>query len=144
MGAIRRDVVRHTPPVGYDPRGLDGGLAVFVEEAARCIETVKNLSTVLESALQTLRSLPVLTLDDANRVMQIYERQTKAALTLVKALDELTRLRSFLAGGPDSRPDLTVRGELQLRTIVLDAVKALGMKCVPIETTVEVLDASSE
>jgi hypothetical protein len=48
----------------------------------------------------------------------------------VKALDELTRLRSFVAGGPDSRPDLTVRSEIELRAILIQGVQAFGLRVV--------------
>ena len=138
--AVRRTgPVNRSVPAGYDPDALDNGLTVLVREADRAVRHVEVLSAHLERVLASVQVPSAPTLKEAGELSTIHERQTKAALNLVKCLDELTRLRSFLAGGPDSRPDLTVRGELELKAIVLQAVESLGWKVQTDVTDAEVI-----
>lgn len=124
-------------PAGYEPGALDQAIQKYVAIA----ETNIRHAALLEKRVQeALENIQVAESDDrldyANKITILWERLAKTGMALTKALDELTRLRSFVAGGPDSRPDLTVKGELQLRGIVLQAVKMLGK-----EAVMEVLDA---
>jgi hypothetical protein len=67
---------------------------------------------------------------DAEVATMLLERLSKAGLNMVKALDEMSRLRSFLAGGPDHRSDLSVHSEVELRGMLVMAVEALGWKVI--------------
>lgn len=129
-----RQTVRAVAPSrgGYEATALDPSVKKTLEAVNTSLSSVESLKSSLERALENLaNSAPgESAIDEANRVTVIYERLTKATLNLVKAVDEFTRLRSFLDGGPDSRPDLTSRGELELRVIVLKAVQQLGWKVV--------------
>lgn len=122
------------PPAGYTADKLDDTLGTYLAVANRTIRHAEALGKRVEDALANLEAAGLTggasALDEANTITVLYDRMTKAGLQLTKALDELTRLRSFLAGGPDSRPDLTVKGEIELRALVLTAVKTLGLKVV--------------
>ena len=120
---------------GYDAPRLDPILAKHISACEVSIYGVNSLKPVLEQAISNLQLAAPGTdsVQEAERVAAIFEKVSRASLNLVKATDELTRLRSFLDGGPDSRPDLTSRGELELRVIVLEAVKALGWKVVEVD-----------
>ena len=87
----------------------------------------------LAAILDSVAALPAGpdALGDAESLTLLYDRMTKAGLSIVRALDELSRLRSFLAGGPDSRPDLSHRGEHELRQLLLDACDKMGLDLVP-------------
>jgi len=130
-GATAVAVPSENLPTGYHPEELDQTIQKFIAVAEVNIRHAQRLSKRVEDALAALddgkAEDPV---EHANKMTIIWERLAKTGMALVKSTDELTRLRSFVAGGPDSRPDLTVKGELQLRTIVLAAVKQLGKEAV--------------
>ena len=117
---------------GYEAPTLDPILEKHVSACQVSIESVNSLKKALEQAIVNMQLAAPGTdsVQEAERVAAIFEKVSRASLNLVKATDELTRLRSFLDGGPDSRPDLTSRGELELRVIVLKAVQQLGWKVV--------------
>lgn len=120
------------PPAGYEPTKLDATLRSYVASCEKSIRIAESLGTKVESAIDALVKGEVegTPEEQAELLTRLHERLTKANLNLVKSTDELTRLRSFLAGGPDSRPDLTVKGEIELRMILFAAVKAQGLKIV--------------
>lgn len=112
---------------GYAPSELDSTIQKYIAVAEQNIRHTDALGKKIKEALKALDGATGTdAFDTANKVTILWERLAKTGMALTKATDELTRLRSFLAGGPDSRPDLTVSGELQLRGIVLKAVKLLG------------------
>ena len=117
------------PPAGYEPGKLDGSIRKYLAVCERTIRHAESLGTQVSAYLKRLAGAPAGNdgaMADANQATILLERLTKAGLNMVKATDELTRLRSFLAGGPDSRPDLTIRGEIELRGIILAAVRDMG------------------
>ena len=118
--------------VAYDPADLDRSVRRYVGVAERNILAMETLGKQITPLLEVLR--PVLdetkagdAMDSVERVTIIYDRLVKAGLNLVKAVDELQRLQSFLGGGPDSRPDLSSLSEIELRAIVVESVRALGI-----------------
>lgn len=125
-----------TTPAGYEPAELDTMLRSYVAAAEKSIRITESIGTKAEEAVTALIEQVKKATDfdgalmTADALTKLHERLTKANLNLVKSTDELTRLRSFLAGGPDSRPDLTVKGEIELRAILFAAVKAQGFKLV--------------
>lgn len=64
------------------------------------------------------------TLDEAgittrvSRLVDWLEKYGRTSLTLTKVLDEVARLRSFVAGGADSRPDLSSLSDVELARII--------------------------
>ena len=88
-------------------------------------DQIKPLLELLKPVLEGSKSATVF--DDVERVTIIYDRLVKAQMNLTKATDELARLGSFLSGGPDTRPDLSSLGEIELRMILLAGIKTLGI-----------------
>lgn len=120
-----------TPPAGYDASELDSSIKKYLVVCERTIRHAEHIGKQVSTYLERLDSAPAGpdgTMADASQATTLLERLTKAGLNLVKATDELSRLRSFLAGGPDSRPDLSGSGEAELRKMLLVAVLALGWK----------------
>lgn len=119
MGALAH---RGGPVVGFDPVALDEQIRRYVGIAERNASIVEELGPVLAEKIRAETA----TLD-AESTSIIYDRLVKADLNLVKATDELSRLRSFLSGGPDTRPDLSSLGENELTQLFVGAVRALGV-----------------
>lgn len=123
-------------PAGYEASELDATLRSHIAASEKNIRIAETLGPKIEEAVTTLIAVIKAATDYDGAIAQLedltrlHERFTKANLNLVKSTDELTRLRSFLAGGPDSRADLTVMGEIQLRALVFTAVKNLGLRVV--------------
>lgn len=116
------------PPAGYEAKELDGTLRSYIASCETSIRIAKSLGTKVESAIETLVKGAVAGSpeEQAELLTRLHERLTKANLNLVKSTDELSRLRSFLAGGPDARADLTVKGEIELVGMILAAVRTMG------------------
>jgi len=113
---------RGGPVVGYDPVALDEQIKRYIGIAERNSKIVEEIGPVLADKIRAeTASL------DAESTSIIYDRLVKADLNLVKATDELSRLRSFLAGGPDTRPDLSSLGENELTGMFVAMVRALGV-----------------
>jgi len=120
------------PPAGYEATKLDATLRSYVASCETSIRIAKSLGTKVETVIETLVKGGVTGTpeEQAELLTRLHERLTKANLNLVKSTDELSRLRSFLAGGPDARADLSVKGEIELLGIVLTAVRAMGWSVV--------------
>ncbi len=109
------------PLVGFDAAHLDAQIARYVRIAERNAQTVEELGPQLAAKVKAeIGGL------DAEATSIIYDRLVKADLNLVKATDELARLRSFMSGGPDSRPDLSSLSEIELRGVVIGLLRAIG------------------
>lgn len=118
---------REGPVVGYDAAHLAASIRRYVGVAEKNLATLEQLEPKMVAAIRAVVDAPAgAALEDAEAVTAIYDRLVKAGLNLVKATDELSRLQSFLSGGPDSRPDLSSLSEIELRAIVRDAVKKLN------------------
>ena len=120
------------PLVAYDPAELTRNIRRYVGVAGRNLHLMEELGEQIVPLLEPLRAAfsgvqTADALDHVERTTIVYDRLIKSGLNLVKALDELHRLQSFMSGGPDSRPDLSSASEVELRTIVIEAVKALGI-----------------
>ena len=119
MGELSR---RGGPVVGYDPVALDEQIRRYIGIAERNSKIVEELGPVLADKIRAETA----TLD-AESTSIIYDRLVKADLNLVKATDELSRLRSFLSGGPDTRPDLSSLSEVELTGIFIGMIRTLGV-----------------
>lgn len=119
------------PPAGYIPETLDPTLRTYLGACERAVTLAESLGPRVKATLDRVASAPEEpAFEEAEMLTILYDRLSKAGLNLVKAVDELSRLRSFLAGGPDSRPDLSSRGEQELRTLLLETCEKLGFDLV--------------
>jgi hypothetical protein len=118
------------PPAGYEPTTLDATLRSHVAACEKAIRIAESLGVKVEEAVTQIvtAQLEGSPAEKAALLSQLHERLSKATLNLVKSTDELSRLRSFLAGGPDSRPDLAARGERELRVLLYRAILQLGWR----------------
>lgn len=124
------------PATAYDAAALTASVRRYVGVAERNLAAMEELGNQIQPLLERVKPLleqsaPAAALDDAERVTIVYDRLVKAGLNLVKATDELSRLTSFLSGGPDSRPDLTAMSEVELRQILIEQAEKLGLRIVP-------------
>lgn len=62
--------------------------------------------------------------DVARDLVVWVEKLSRAFAALTKTVDEAARLREFLTGGPDSRPDLTNASDSELLESVIEVVLA--------------------
>ena len=119
-------------PAGYDAAALDGTLQKLIASVSTAVATCEALAPRVTATITRVASAPEgPAFEEAELLTVLYDRMAKAGLNAVRAVDELSRLRSFLAGGPDSRPDLSHRGEHELRQLLLDACDKLGFELVP-------------
>lgn len=117
---------------GFAPEALDPALEAARARMTSVIVDVERIRAGLEPCLDKLRSalearLAAGTLEgpelaaEADRQISWLERYAKVAGTFVKIVDETARLRSFLAGGADSRPDLSSLSDMELRKAIKNA-----------------------
>lgn len=127
-GSVRQE----GPRAAYDPVALGESLRRYAKAAEKNLALLDSFGDQIQPLLDKLKPLlessgPLDVRDDVDRVTIVYDRMVKAGLNLVKATDELSRLQSFLSGGPDTRPDLSSLGEIELRTMLREAIRALGV-----------------
>lgn len=123
------DVVQQPRPRPLPPETIDSTLKEQADLCKASIDYAQKLGKRLELALEH---------DDGklyeegnlSESVRIYEQMSRATVNFTRALNDLARLRSFMDGGPDSRPDLTRKGEQDLVQMVLAAATALGWKLV--------------
>lgn len=117
------------PPAGYEPSALDQTIRSHVAACQKAVRIAEVIGDRVETAVNDLVTQIAGTPEEkAELLTKLHERLSKATLNLVKSTDELTRLRSFLAGGPDHREDINVKGELEIRVQLLAAIQALGWR----------------
>ena len=131
----KRESTLPVPPAGYEPETLDATIQTYIQACEASTRAAKAIGVEVEKAVTALLAevhdrTPE---EQADLVTKLHDRLAKANLNLVKSTDELTRLRSFLAGGPDQRTDMTVKGEIELTAMLLTAVRAHGWRVVDSE-----------
>lgn len=132
---VRSGAGQPISPAGYAPEELDLSIKRYLGICETNVKLVSDLAPKLEKLIEQVAKLeddPSAALVVANQVTILYDRMTKAGLNLVKAADELSRLRSFLAGGPDSRPDLSMKGEHELLDILKTTATKFGFELTPL------------
>lgn len=123
-----------TASVGFEAEVLDPVIAAALDRLTKAVKDVETVRGTLEPHLAMLQERLVAQLAAGNiadatllaqaeRLIEWLGSYAKTALTLGKLVDETSRLRSFAAGGADSRPDLSGMSEADLAKIVRDAVK---------------------
>ena len=115
---------------GYEPEKLDSAIRRHLAVAETSVRHAEALGQRVEEALKNLEGHKLAgaadldtALEEASLLTVLFDRQSKAVLNLVKATDELSRLRSFVAGGADSRPDLASLSDSELAAKVLEAAQ---------------------
>jgi hypothetical protein len=129
------------PPAGYEPTQLDTTIRSHIAACEKAVRIAESLGPKVEEAVNQIVNGQMAGTPEvkADLLSKLHERLSKATLNLVKSTDELSRLRSFLAGGPDSRPDLSARGERELRVLLFKAILQLGWRV--IDDKGQVIDA---
>jgi len=118
---------------GFAPEALDPALEAARARLTSVVVDVERIRGGLEPCLDKLRQalearLAAGTLEgpelaaEADRQITWLERYARVAATFTKIVDETARLRSFLAGGADSRPDLASLSSVELRKVIKGAL----------------------
>lgn len=110
--------------VGFAPEALDPALEAARDRLTKVIADVERVRGTLEPQLDAIRSrltaqltseTPDATLmANAERLIEWLEKYARVALNFTKVVDEAARLRSFIAGGADSRPDIASLSDVDL------------------------------
>lgn len=115
---------------GFQPDALDPALTAARDRLTKVVADVERVRGALEPQLDLMRQRLEKTLDDPtaisdevlnaniNRHLAWLETYARVSLTFTKVVDEASRLRSFLAGGADSRPDLSSLSDVELRKVI--------------------------
>ena len=121
---------------GFAPEALDPALEAARARLTAVVVDVERIRGGLEPQLDLIRQRLERALQDPggitdevlsaniNRQLGWLETYARASLTFTKVVDEVARLRSFLAGGADSRPDLSSLSDVELRKVIKNAVTA--------------------
>ena len=124
----------HTP-ASYDPDALDRPIQAALGVTDKHIAIATRLGKKVEEAMTRLEKDDFSQTEDAlelmNSMVTFHEKMSRSGAQLVKCIDDLSRLRSFVSGGPDSRPDLSSKGELELMEMLRDAADKLGFLLIP-------------
>jgi hypothetical protein len=65
--------------------------------------------------------------DRAGKVLGLLEKLSKVVMNLTKSVDEASRLRNFLAGGPDSRTETKDMSDVELMDVIVNVAVARGL-----------------
>jgi hypothetical protein len=124
---VQRD--RTGADAGFEATALDPAITGAIDRLTKTVADVERIRGGLEPLLDKVRediearlvagtlAGPTL-LADAERLIEWLDRYAKTTLNLAKLTDETARLRSFVAGGADSRPDLSSMSDSQLAEFV--------------------------
>lgn len=119
---------------GFVPERLDPAIDGAIDRLTKAVTDVERIRGGIEPLLDKVRedlarrleegtiTIPV-AVAEAERMIEWLERYAKTTLVLAKVTDETARLRSFVAGGADSRPDLASLSDSQLFELVEKARK---------------------
>lgn len=129
-------------PASYDPEALDRPIQAAIGVTEKHVSIATRLGKKVEEAMTRLEQEDFATTGDALELMDsmvtFHEKMSRSGAQLVKCIDELSRLRSFVSGGPDSRPDLSAKGEVELMQMIHKAADKLGFVLVPKADVVDV------
>jgi hypothetical protein len=119
--------------VGFIPEALDPAITAARDRLTKVIADVERIRGTLEPQLDAIRQRLTTQLTsetpdatvmaNADRLIEWLEKYARVALNFTKVVDEAARLRSFIAGGSDSRPDLGTLSDADLMKRI-SAVKA--------------------
>lgn len=114
---------------GFQAEALDPAIEAARDRLTKVIADVERIRGSLEPQLDEVRKrltaqLATGTVTDAallaqcERLIEWLEKYARVVLNFTKVTDEAARLRSFVAGGADSRPDLSSLSDADLARIV--------------------------
>lgn len=123
--------------VAFEPEALDPAIVGAIDRLTKTVADVERIRGGIEPLLDKVREGLIADLAagtmvgpllraETERLIEWLDKYAKTALNLAKLTDETARLRSFVAGGADSRPDLASLSDSQLAEIVNTA--AAGAK----------------
>lgn len=121
---------------GFDAEALDPAIKNAIDRLDKIIVDVERIRGAAEPLLDRMRErveklvaettadtpVPELALALGSLVDHL-ERYARVALNFTKVVDEGARLRSFVAGGSDSKPDLSSMSDVDLAKYIRDAAK---------------------
>lgn len=117
--------------VAFKPEALDPAIANAIDRLDKVVVDIERIRGAAEPLLDRVRARvekllaetpldvpqPELAVALGSLVDQL-ERYARVALNLTKVIDEGARLRSFVAGGADSRPDVSGMSSVELSELV--------------------------
>jgi hypothetical protein len=119
---------------GFDATALDPAIAAARDRLSKVIADVERIRGTIEPHLEEVRrrfeallAQPDLATVDlvmqTERLVDWLERYAKVAMAFTKITDDATRLRSFVAGGADSRPDLASLSDSELANLLKKVIQ---------------------
>lgn len=113
---------------GFDAEALDPAITAAIDRLTKSIADIEKVrapaSAFLDAArkraeelLEAGASTPEIMVT-ANQLVEWLERYARVALSLTKVTDEAARLRSFVAGGADSRPDVGSLSDAEISVLL--------------------------
>jgi len=121
---------------GFAAESLDSTIQAGIVTLGKCVGDVEHVRSTLERPLAAVRvrlnrmlqqpegSVPDATVFAAcENLIEWLEKYARTSLNLAKLVDETARLRSFVSGGADSRPDIANLSDAALAEIVLSAAE---------------------
>jgi len=123
---------KNSADCGFEPEKLDPAISGAIDRLTKVVGDVERVRGALEPHLDELRKrlteqlaqgtvLDPLLMQRAEGLIDFLEKYARVSLNLTKVVDEAARLRSFVAGGADQRPDLSSLSDAELSEIVRKA-----------------------
>lgn len=144
--------VAKRPPTDLSPQAFDAPIARSTGALTQAIDVWDRLHPLVLRALEALSPEVQVGYDDTARELKYTlrkdgkpatreawlrevthdvvvwtEKIAKALSTLTKSVDECVRLREFITGGPESRPDLANASDQELLDALVDAAIERGL-----------------
>jgi hypothetical protein len=124
---------------GFQPEALDPVIAGAIDRLTKVVSDFERVRGALEPHLDEMRRRLVEQLTGGSvtdpqllivveQLVGHLEKYARIALSLTKVTDEAARLRSFVAGGADQRPDLSSLSDAELSEVVLNAARGVPPK----------------
>ena len=127
-----------TPSGSIKPEALDPAISQAVECLVSCVKDIVFIREVLSpllgqvqqrAASQAASGLPDPTLYSlVDQLVAWSERYARTAVNLTRVTDDASRLREFLSGGADSRPDLSSLSDAQLIEMIRSKVPSVAQE----------------
>lgn len=124
--------------VAFKPEALDPGIANAIDRLDKVVVDIERIRGAAEPLLDRVRARIELLLSQTDvatpqpelaaalsSLVENLERYARVALNMTKVVDEAARLRSFVAGGADSRPDIGILSDVELAAVVKKGAQGL-------------------
>lgn len=120
-----------TVAAGFDAEALDPSITLAIDRLHKVIADVERIRGTAEPILDRVRQRVETLLAESDHaktapelvvtlssLVEMLERYARVGLNFAKITDETARLRSFVAGGADSRPDLGHMSDAELAAFI--------------------------